>query len=314
MSAHNPNTSSTARAYASKAYADALTDAGVPRLLPESGAWILERAIDDAPERRDGMGLYPLFACPRWRGLDSDLRSLDGQLVSLVVVTDPFHPPDSEAAARSVFPDLCTRWKDHVILQGPSDWEGAASQHHRRYARAAQRKLQILRRDVDVRSIADWQRLYGELIARHNIQGLTRFSPEALKKHIEHPDVLVFSATDANDVTVGMALFIVAGDDAWYHLGASSPEGYAAKASFGIFAVAFEELARRGVQRVDLGAAAGANAGANSGLFDFKSGWSENRLPTWLCGRIHDTAAYETLRQQRRGSQETSFFPAYRAP
>lgn len=314
MSENGPTTPPTTRAYASEAYARAFVEAGVPRSLPTSGAWILEREIDGAPGRRDGMGLYPLFTCPRWQNLQDDLRALDGNLVSLVVVTDPFHPPDSEGSARSIFPDLCTRWKDHVVLHDPAQWDGAASSHHRRYARAARRKLDIVRRDVDARAVADWQRLYGELIARHDIHGLTRFSPTTLQKHIEHPDVLAFAATDADDVTVGMALFIVDGDVAWYHLGASSPEGYAAKASFGIFSVAFEDLARRGVRRVDLGAAAGADAASNSGLFDFKSGWSENRLPTWLCGRILDSGAYEALRLARPGARETRFFPAYRAP
>lgn len=314
MSENGHDTSPDARAYASEVYARALTEAGVPRLLPESGAWILERDIDAAPDRRDGMGLYPLFTCPRWHGLDSDLRSLDDDLVSLVVVTDPFHPPDSEHAARSVFPDLCTRWKDHVVLHDPSQWEGAASAHHRRYARAARRKLDVTRREVDARAVADWQRFYGELIARHEIVGLTRFSLTTLQKHIEHPDVIAFAAADDHGLTVGMALFIVDGALAWYHLGASSPEGYAAKASFGIFSLAFEELARRGVQRIDLGAAAGAGAAATSGLFDFKSGWSEQRLPTWLCGRVHDRGAYEALRQTHPGARETRFFPAYRAP
>ena len=299
------------RGYASTDYARAFADAGVTRVLPQSGAILLERSIEGT-SARDAMGLYPLFSCPRWAVLGDDLASLEGSLVTVVCVVDPLRPPPSEDIARSCFPHLCSRWKDHIVLRNPGAWQASASAHHRRYARSARRSLTVEPSVVDDVLVREWQSLYAELIVRHDIRGIPNFSRDSLRAQLETPGTLVVTARDDHGTAVAIALFMVDGADAWYHLGASSVAGYAARASFGIFGEAFEELGRRGVERVDLGAAAGISPTAAGGLLAFKTGWSEARLPTWLCGRVLDRSTYVRLCDTRADSG--TYFPAYRAP
>ena len=59
-----------ATGYAHPAYAESLAEFGVPRLLPRSGGWILERRIESFPDR-DAAGCYPLFSCRDWSRLRS---------------------------------------------------------------------------------------------------------------------------------------------------------------------------------------------------------------------------------------------------
>jgi hypothetical protein len=277
--------------------------------LPRSRSWILERAIPGA-EQRDAMGPYPLFACPDWSRLAEDLDELEGQIVSLVLVTDPFHPAEEKLLAR-LFSDRALRFKDHFIVDVTLPFERRASEHHRRYARAARRNLTI-EHCADPMSVAvDWIRLYVHLIERHDIRGITRFSPALLEQQLALPDLFAFRASDAEGA-VAMALFLRAGDHAYYHLGASSPRGYAQRASFGLFALALEHLADRGVRCVDLGAGPSTAAGEGEGLVRFKRGFATGSLPTWLCGRIFDREAYAALVSRHGGGDDGSFFPAYR--
>jgi len=80
--------------YLSAAYAESLPDLGTPRLLPRSRGWILTRPIPGT-QHHDAAGGYPLFLCEDWTSLDADLRELDGQLVTVSLVTDPFGPTTS---------------------------------------------------------------------------------------------------------------------------------------------------------------------------------------------------------------------------
>ena len=83
------NASFRARGFHHPAYAKSLAEFGHPRLLPNSGGWILERSIPGFPFR-DAMGPYPLFCCERWDALPTDMSDLQSDLVSLALVTDPF--------------------------------------------------------------------------------------------------------------------------------------------------------------------------------------------------------------------------------
>src|SRR4029453_17582750 len=98
-----------ATGYASAEYAHALAGIGRPRRLPNCGGWLLELPIPGSPAR-DGAGCYPLFACAHWPGLEDDLAALTGELVSVVMVTDPFGGLAHEDLARS-FPDLLVPFK-----------------------------------------------------------------------------------------------------------------------------------------------------------------------------------------------------------
>ena len=68
-------------------------------------------------------------------------------------------------------------------------------------------------------------------------------------------------------------------------------------------------LAARGVQRVDLGGAAG-HSDASDGLARFKQGWANEEHTAWLGGRILDADGYARCSGT---SVKSDYFPAYRA-
>ena len=77
------------KGYLSPQYAESLREFGLPRLLPRSGGWILQRSIPGFAEC-DAMGCYPLSSCCDWSHLPEDLAELENEVVCLGVVPDPF--------------------------------------------------------------------------------------------------------------------------------------------------------------------------------------------------------------------------------
>src|SRR5215213_8208057 len=108
--------------------------------------------------------------------------------------------------------------------------------------------------------------------------------------------------------TVGMLLWYVQGDVAYYHLGAYSERGYELRASFALFQHAIEQFARRGLRWLNLGAGAGAASGAESGLSRFKQGWATGTRTAYFCGRIFDEKKYQEI-LRARGVPATKYFP-----
>ena len=74
-------------------------------------------------------------------------------------------------------------------------------------------------------------------------------------------------------------------------------------------ASAIDSFAAERLSLLDLGGGAGLNA-PSSGLERFKAGWSNASRMTYLCGRVFDRAAYQTLGGS--GHADQGYFPAYR--
>jgi hypothetical protein len=293
--------------YHHRAYAESFAGFGRPRLLPMSGGWILERDIAGGEGAADAMGLYPLFACRDWQALHRDLEAVgEDELVSLVLVADPFGGWEETDLAHC-FPDRLLRFKDHFVAD-LRDYPGC-DRHHRRSVRQAAKLV-----DIDIAepaSVADeWIALYGHLIRRHGIGGLSAFSPTALRAQLQVPGLTVFRARIGGE-TAGMVLFYEAGDAVYYHLGAYSEAGYASRASYGVFAAAIEHFAARGHAWLDLGAGAGVSVAADDGLTRFKRGWATGVRPAYLCGRIFNRRRYVDL-ARATGNEAAAYFPAYR--
>jgi hypothetical protein len=318
--------------YASPQYLVSLRAHGTPRALPRSGGWLIERAIPGTPWV-DLAGPYPLLDVPRWEHLAHDLECLDRHderpdgdaspnpadpssslslpAVSVVAVLTPFCPLSPESI-RVAFPRRCAPYKQHLLVDLRHPAAGHPTGHHARNLRKARQAVQ-----VDVVSSADdlaalgddWCELYGALRDRHRIAGPSDFSPEALRDQLGVPGMVATRAR-VGGRTVAMALWLRRGEQAYYHLGASSPEGYALRASYALFATAIEVLAVD-ARWLDLGAGAGALASEDDGLTRFKRGWSTDQAPSWLCGRVLDEERYASLSGHL--GDEVVFFPAYRA-
>jgi hypothetical protein len=291
------------RAYSAPGYAASLSEFGLPRALPRSGGWLLEREIAGGAGH-DLMGPYPLFSCADWDGLPEDLHSLGGA-VSVVLVADPLAGL-GESELRRAFPDRVVPFKRHHVcdLSAPAK----LPEHHRRHLRRSAAALEVEVCADPLEHLDDWVRLYAGLAERHGLAGVRAFSREAFRCQLALPGAVAVRA-ERDGATVGMAIWLEDAPNAWYHLAAYSPEGYEVSASYSLFAVALDHLRELGVHRVDLGGAAGA-ADADDGLTRFKRGWATHQRTAHLCGRVLDREAYERL----AGDAASDWFPAYREP
>lgn len=294
--------------YLHPSYAASLAEFGVPHELPYSGGWILERPISGFPAR-DGMGCYPLFACQDWSQLGADLDGLAGELVSLAVVTDPFSDYDV-ACLRDCFRDIVIPFKHHYVVDLSQPMDVFVHPHHRRNVRRALREVQVQRCTEPADFLDDWTALYRTLIERHHITGIAAFSRESFAKQLTVPGMVAFRAVH-NGMTVGMLLWYVQGDRAYYHLGAHNVRGYELRASFALFDYSMEYFAQIGSRWLNLGGGAGARSIGTSGLNRFKDGWSNGSRTAYFCGRIFDPKTYQEI-VRAKDVPATAYFPAYR--
>jgi hypothetical protein len=291
------------RAYSAAGYAASLAEFGLPRPLPRSGGWLLEREIAGGGGQ-DLMGTYPLFSCTRWADLPEEMDDLDGT-VSVVVVADPLADV-GESDLRRAFPDRVVPFKRHHVRD--LDAPAKLPEHHRRHLRRSSAAVEVELCADPLAHLDDWVQLYAELAERHGLTGIRAFSREAFSRQLALPELVAVRA-ERDGATVGMALWLEDAPHAWYHLAAYSADGYEVSASYALFAVALDHLRELGVRHVDLGGSAGP-ADADDGLTRFKRGWATEERTAYLCGRVLDRDAYDRL----AGDATSGWFPAYREP
>jgi len=289
-------------------YAESLAEFGTPLELPRCGGWILKRRIPGYPND-DGMGCYPLFACQDWSLLKADLENVGSQLLSLAIVADPFGRY-SPAYLQRCFQDVVIPFKEHFVVDLRAPADTFVSQHHRRNARKALQRIGVEHCSDPNRFLDDWLELYGYLIGRHEISGIAAFSGPVFQQQLRVPGLVAFRA-EHEGATVGMLLWYVQDEVAYYHLGAYNQKGYALKASFGLFWRAIDYFATKGLRWLNLGAGVGAQTPTDSGLSRFKRGWATSTRTAYFCGRIFDPATYREI-TKAGGYTTTDYFPAYR--
>ncbi len=279
----------TASGYLHPQYASSLAEFGVPRELPRSGGWILERSIPGTMFS-DAMGCYPLFACRDWSQLAADLEDVAQDLVCLSVVTDPFGEYD-EALLEECFPDKVVPFKEHFHIDLEQPMEEYIQREHRRNARRALKRLQVEQCRDESKAGEDWTQLYEHLIDRHEITGIRAFSPTVFALQFQVPGLVAFRASHEGALA-GMALLYVRDDVAYIHLSACSPLGYEMDASSALYWRVIEYCRDRGLKWLNLGAGAGVNHDASDGLTRYKRGWSTGARTVYFCGRIFDRETY----------------------
>ena len=294
--------------YLNPDYAASLAEFGRPLGLPRSGGTLLVRAIPGSLDL-DAIGPYPLFCCGDWSKLPEDLANLPENLVSVVLVTDPFASIDP-LTLEGAFSHGLTRYKDHHIIDLEVSLEDSACSHHLRNARWALARLTVEEIEEPRSGLDVWSGLYRELISRHGLTGISRFSRESFAIQLRVPGLAAFQARDDAGEVVGMVLWYCQGAVGYYHLAAYSPRGYAAKASYALFWECADRLRGR-VRWLSLGAGAGGTSDAGDGLTRFKRGWSPLTRPVYLGRHVLNPGLYAEL---HRGRPAGGFFPAYRAP
>jgi hypothetical protein len=256
------------------------------------------------------MGCYPIFTCENWSSLEKDLDWVGSQLVSLSLVTDPFGKYNQQEL-QQYFKDIARPYKEHFVIDLKRQPEEFVAKHHQRNAHNALKMVKVEICPEPIRILGEWDSLYNNLIERHNIKGITKFSHNAFAKQLSVPGIVAFRAV-VDDKTVGMLLWYIQCDIGYYHLGAYSPEGYKLKTSFALFWRLLEYFKDMGLRWLSLGAGAGAQGGKNDGLTRFKRGWSTETRTVYFCGRIFDLKKYQEI-ISLRNLGNTNYFPAYRA-
>lgn len=293
--------------YLHQNYALSFSDFSTPRVLPRCGGWILERETPKLPYQ-DAMGCYPLFLCRDWANLGSDVEGLSDDLVSLALVTDPFGEYTNNDLMRCF--DKVVRYKEHFVtdLEDPSS-RVATGKHRRNIATALRQiELEICPRPGDY--LNEWVDLYSHLVCRHNISGLLSFSRYCFEKQLSLPGLVMFRAANKGR-TVGLHLWVVTGNVAYGHLGATNEMGYKLMASYALYWFALETF-RGSIRWLDIGASPGGAHPTDQGLARFKRGWATGTRPVYFCARIFDQEKYHLLVTAANIGQ-TDYFPAYRA-
>ncbi|MGC9977430.1 MAG: hypothetical protein ABSC57_12100, partial [Syntrophales bacterium] len=177
--------------YLHPSYAESLAEFGTPRILPRCGGWVLQRQIPGF-SCYDAMGCYPLFVCEDWSQLNSDLKALEGELVSLSLVTDPSGQYDSNLL-HEIF-DVARPFKEHFVADLGKPLDTLVSKHNRYYARRSLRSISVERCEYPSEFIDEWADFYAVLTKRHNLGGIKAFSRAAFTKQLLIPGVVMFRA------------------------------------------------------------------------------------------------------------------------
>jgi hypothetical protein len=287
---------STATGYASAVYIRALGQ--IPLPLGATGGHLVARPFG---ARSDLAGPYPIFTCTDWPALAEAVATLPTGPVTLTLVADPFQPL-GQAGLAAIFP-ICRRLHDHWVIDLARP--GVPSSHHRKELRRAG-PVRIQFAPADPAFGPAWAGLYANLVARKDIRDARAFSAESLSAQLAVPGAHLVTAWDG-ETLLGADLYYLDRGRAFAHLSAYAPAGYARSVSYPMLAAAMDYLAPL-ASVLDLGGAPGGPAG--QGIADFKRGWTQHTIPSYLCGKVLDPAAYTALAPD---TDPGGFFPAYRA-
>jgi hypothetical protein len=288
--------------YATEAYAQSLAHVGEAFAVPEWDSHVLSRPISGGSDR-DATGPYPLSVIADGADLAGGLdRLAAADLVSVVLVVDERLRPGA-AALEATF-DFARPFKSHFLYDrslGPLSY----AKHHRYELKRALARVEA--REIALADhLTAWEALYGALAARHSLGGLHAFPAAHHQTLAKLPGVRTFGAF-VDGRLVSAHVFVTHEGYAISHLAASAPEGYATGAAYAINDLAIATLSD--CETVNLGGGAGLTEDPADGLVRFKKGFANAAAPSYLCGKVLDRRAYETL---GAGRAETSFFPAYR--
>jgi hypothetical protein len=254
------------------------------------------------------MGIYPYFSCFNWNALPDDVELLrNAGFVSLVMITDPM---DSVVAAahHDIF-DHSSLFKMNFVAELNGSFDKCVSKHHRYYASKASKKLDVKVLTATLDDLECWYDLYSNLIRRHSIIGVRRFSKESFSLLFQMQGVFLFKAYLSN-ILVGAQIMILQDDVAHAHLSAFTEEGYVQGASY-LLDWSVLQFMQGKVRAINWGSGLGGADGTKGGLANYKKGWSSALKPSYLYGSILNPDLYTTL-MSKANAVNGAYFPGYR--
>ena len=291
--------------YATLAYANTLGHVGRPIHVPAWQTYVIAREWRDRAV--DAMGAYPVACLSSECDLDRGLEYLrDAGMVSITLVVDSLVGP-SIRQFQDAF-SIARRFKMHYLVDERSGPYQPSRHHTNELRRAVKRGVDV--RVVPLREILDlWATLYGDLISRHSIAGVQRFSRASFEA-LSVCEGLCTVAAFIGDELVSCHLWIQHENIVWSHLAATSELGYASSAAYAVYDYSIRFFSGR---LINLGGAAGVDDAQTDGLARFKAGFSNRQHDAYLCGAVLDAGKYQALCAERE-LPAGEYFPAYRAP
>lgn len=252
---------------------------------------------------QDAINLSPRFYIDDERSLQNAVNELKNRdIISATLIPDPLKPLPN---ADRIF-DVTAPFKTHYVLDYAQDWEARGI--HKSNIRYAKNKCEVKRIHFS-EYLKDWQKLWDVLVERHQIKGLGKFSESHFKSLANVPGLVTYGAFDNDGNIIAMSLWFETPDYAVSHLNACTPEGYKAQANYAIYNFLIQDMKDK--KSLDLGGNFGLKDNPEDGLSKFKAGFSNTTKPSFIAGVICDSQKYKEL---SAGKENTSFFPAYRAP
>lgn len=282
------------------AYAEGLDNIGRPLLDAASRVVVLKRPIPGS-DRFDGAGPWPYL----WISDAGDLAALRDEfcdLVTITAVTQPGLDPRSlDASLDAVL------LKQHFVFD-PALPVPALSRRSSERLRGAEKEGVFALVDDRIERLAIVP-VYDGLLGRRGLKGgLFDFPAEHFEAIADLPESVFFRASTGGAIGA-MACGVVVGDMLQVLHTAISEAGLGWHASY---------LLMRGMQDYAIAhrlrlLTGGMPDGAREGLRTFKLRWSNAFAPVYLVRIVNDRAAYQAL-SRARGTEGSSYFPAYRAP
>jgi hypothetical protein len=272
--------------------------------VPAWDSHVIVRDVDE--NSSDAIGPYPIACLAFGSDLRAGLEQLrQAGLVSVVLVIDGISGP-SESELQQAFSHV-RPFKTHYLVDSGVGLYRPTEHHRYEIQRAANRGVEI--RMVDLPDILDaWTDLYDQLIARHRITGVQRFSRTSFET-LAHCDGLATVAAFLDDAVVAAHVWFQHEGFVWSHLGAANLVGYKNGASYALYDYSIRMFSQ---QIISLGGAAGLEDATDDGLALFKAGFSNRRHRTHLYGAVLDPKRYDVLCSER-GVANGDYFPLYRA-
>ena len=295
--------------YHHRDYAASFHDCVEPLHLKHCDGWLLRRQINDS-RITDLSSPYPMFSCTNLSLITTDLAELDTTYTaSMVLRTDAFKEAEVVGALSGF--DEVRPFKTHHIANLDQPWRSYARRTCRRNAASAQNSFEIRH----VEQPANYAGLLSDLnkiiLQRHNIPPSNLLSKEELALQLALPGVSLFEARNEQG-TQALACFMEVGDYAYAYLLGATVESRRQSVIYGLYGYALDYYQDK-IHAIDFGSNAGTSDNSDDGLSQFKRGWCNQTMTSYLCGKILNSNLYQELCDQHN-FKKTSFFPAYRTP
>ncbi len=262
--------------YCSRRYGEGFIEKGVELMfVPGWDTHVLARRSREASCTT--VGLYPFASLSPDADLAAGLAHLASRgTTSVSLITDPVWSPPAERLSASF--DTCRPFKQSYLIDGKAGRIRVRKRHRNR--------INMALRSVEVRPVplaeylGEWFDLYSFLVQRKTLER-GRVLPQVHFEALASLEEVTAIAAVAAGTVVGMSLWIRFKQFTYFHLSASSEEGYRLFASYAMYAHALEALNES--QTIVLGPCGGLVDSPSDGIGEFKRGFANALGQSYLC-------------------------------